>query len=396
MGMTQVVQGWTMAFEPEPINIRDRIRRRQGSTSLAAASIMQPMPVTPPAASQSQPEPPSYVPPSPAYTPSSQPAPAAAHAAKAPKLKGEVNKRMLILALGCAAVASLLIVNYVRSSAGVLANQAKLIKVATVAKDVPARTMITKDMVTFTEIPALYVPQDTATAADTVVGKVALTGLFAGETIHRKRLSDPNAETGLAVKIPVGTRAMAMQNRLAGLVKPGDYVDVFATAIAKENNKAQIVPVLQRSLVLAVGSKVNATDDKAVTGAYDTANLATLAVPDEKVDLLSLLEEKGNFKLVLRAPNDETMVKTKYTDAQLMTLVMGAEELPKPKPKPVEAPPVVREQPVYHAPAPVREYVAPRPAAPRPAAPKPAAPAPAGNRVVVTVINGGNVQQHDK
>ncbi|MBC7543256.1 MAG: Flp pilus assembly protein CpaB [Candidatus Sericytochromatia bacterium] len=395
----------------EPIDIRARIRRRQGSTSLPPLMTPVVTPVTPPAAEQ--PEAPSYVPPSPSYTPQSQPAapsaaaatPAAAPLAapKAIKIKTEINKRMLIVALVCAGAASLLIVSYIRSSAGVLADQSKLLSVATVAKDVPARTMITKSMVTYTDVPALYVPANTATASDSIVGKVALSAMFAGETIHRKRLSDPNAETGLAVKIPIGHRAMAMQNKLAGLVKPGDFVDVFATVTEKSSKQIQIVPVLQHSLVLAVGAKVNATDDKAVVGSYDTANLATLAVPDEKVNLLTLLEEKGNFKLVLRAPNDETIMKTKYNDKQLMTLVLGAEELPKPKPVPLApvAAPVVHEQPVYRAPEraynPPPRAAAPRAAAPAPAKPAAAPPKPANNgHVTVTVINGGHVQQQDQ
>lgn len=389
----------------EPIDIRKRLRSQQGASG-ALPPIADPVPPPPAAAPMA---PPAYAPPrneapppaaepAPAYqpprytAPDAEPAPAApaAKATKGPKLKGEVNKRMLILALGCAAIASVLIVNYIRSSAGVLAQQSKLLKVATVAKDIPARTVITPEMITFSQIPALYVPKDIATPKDTIVGKVALTALFAGEQIHTKRLSDPNAETGLAVKIPNGQRAMAMQNRLAGLVKPGDYVDVFAIVNDKAG-KPLTLPVLQRSLVLSVGAKVSATDTTTANG-FDSANTATLAVPDQKVDLLTLLEEKGNFRLVLRAPNDTSVLPAKYKDKQLIDMILGAEPpVVKPKPAPPKpVAPVVHHEPVYR-PAPVRVYT---PVRPRPAAPKPAAVAPRPQRqVTVTVINGGNVQQ---
>jgi Flp pilus assembly protein CpaB len=394
----------------EPIDIRKRLRSRQGASG-ALPPIADPVPpaaapaapVTPPPAEPTGYAPPRYhapeaptAEPAPAYQPprynAPEPAPQAttAKAAKGPKLKGEVNKRMLLLALGCAAIASLLIVNYIRSSAGVLAQQSKLLKVATVVKDIPARTVITKDMVTFSEIPALYVPKDMAKPEDTIVGKVALTAMFAGEQIHTKRLSDPNAETGLAVKIPNGHRAMAMQNRLAGLVKPGDYVDVFAI-VNDKGGKPLTLPVLQRSLVLSVGSRVSATDTASANNAYDSANSATLAVPDQKVDLLTLLEEKGNFRLVLRAPNDTSVLPAKYKDKQLIDMILGAEPPPVAKPKPVAPRPVaVHQEPVYRPAAPARTYTPP--VRPRPAAPKPAAPAPQRG-VTVTVINGGNVQQ---
>jgi Flp pilus assembly protein CpaB len=408
----------------EPLDIRKRLRSRQGASGALPPPVQPISPAVPPPASRPPAAPPpgytpsaaepapGYAPPrygagepaaaepTPAYTPPRYQAPEApppppqaapAKQAKGPKLKGEVNKRMLILALGCAAVASLLIVNYVRSSAGVLAQQSKLIKVATVAKDIPARTVVTKDMVTFSELPALYVPKGTATPEDTVIGKVALTALYAGEPIHTKRLSDPNAETGLAVKIPNGHRAMAIQNRLAGLVKPGDYVDVFAI-VNDKGGKPLTLPVLQRSLVLAVGAKVSATDTN--TSGMDSANTASLAVPDQKVDLMTLLEEKGNFRLVLRAPNDTSVLPAKYKDKQLIEMILGAEP-PAVRPKPAApkpAAPVVHHEPVYRPAAPVRAYTPPvhRPAAPRPAAPKPQ------RQVTVTVINGGNVQQQSQ
>jgi Flp pilus assembly protein CpaB len=409
----------------EPIDIRKRLRSRQGASgalppTTPTADPASPPPVTPPpryGAPGPAEAPPAYQPPryqapeppaaepTPAYQPPRYQAPeppaapaqaAPATKAKGPKLKGEVNKRMLILALGCAAVASILIVNYVQSSAGVLAQQSKLVKVATVAKDIPARSVITQEMIAYSEIPALYVPKGMATPKDTVVGKVALTAMYAGEQIHQKRLSDPNAETGMAVKIPNGHRAMVIQNRLAGLVKPGDFVDVFAIVNDKAG-KPLTLPVLQRSLVLAVGSKVSATDTG--TGAasgFDSASTASIAVPDQKVDLLTLLEEKGNFRLVLRAPNDTSMVPAKYQDKQLIDMILGA-DVPAAKPKPA-APkpvaPVVQRQTVQR---PVRTYTPPvqRPAAAKPAPPKPAAPQPQ-RQVTVTVINGGNVQQQSQ
>jgi Flp pilus assembly protein CpaB len=400
----------------EPIDIRKRLRSRQGASGALPPLAEPPAAAPPPQAptAPAAPAAPAYAPPryqssepaaaepAPGYTPprynAPEPPPAAAQpagkAGKGGKLKGEVNKRMLILALGCAAVASLLIVNYVRSSAGILAQQSRLIKVATVVKDIPARTVVTKDMITVSEIPALFVPKDMATPETEIVGKVALTALFAGEQIHTKRLSEPNAETGLAVKIPNGHRAMAMQNRLAGLVKPGDYVDVFAI-VNDKGGKPLTLPVLQRILVLAVGAKVsvNDTTTNPNTGFDSNANSATLAVPETKVDLLTLLEEKGNFKLVLRAPEDTSTVPVKYKDKQLIDMILGAEP-PVVKPKPAAPKPAaVHHAPAYRPAAPARTYTPP--ARPRAVAPKPAAPAP--NRgVTVTVINGGNVQQQSQ
>lgn len=343
--------GWGMPLEP--LDIRERLRRRQAGADEAPATVAEPAP--------------SLAPP----------------AAKGGKPKGEINKRMLILALATAAMASFLIVNYVRSSAGVLAERAKLVKVPVLAQDVVGRTVITDKMITYKEIPALYVVDGTAKADETLVGKVALTDLYKGEPVLSKRVSEPNAATGVAVKIPVGHRAMAVDNQLQGLLKPGDYVDVYAT-VTDTKGKSHTEPVLQHSQVLAVGNRISATGDEQQA---DTGK-ATLAVADSKVHLMTLMEGKGNFRLVLRAPDDTSTVASKFTDQQLLALLTEPAEAPKPPPaKPAPVQQVVREVPVYRQV--VRQAPPPKPAPPKPAPPK-------KDPVVVTIINGGNVEQQTK
>ena len=182
------------------------------------------------------------------------------------------------------------------------------------------------------------------------------------------------------------------------------------------------IPILQRVVVLAVGDRLSGGTSKEGSG----GNSVTLSVPEDRVNLMVLIEEKGNLKVIPRSPTDDNTSQEKYTVQEIEDALLGkieapVEETPEPKAEPVKAEepepdvpdaplvdlsgggggrPAYRapaRKPAYRAPAarkpayraPARA-VAPRAAAPK-AAPKPVAPraqAPAPVRAPV-VINGG-------
>lgn len=309
--------------------------------------------------------------------------------AAAPAKKMEVNRRMLGIALACGGLASILVVSYLQSSAGALAQESRLIKVAVVTQDVPARTQLKPEMVSYQEIPAKFVPKGAVTDETPIKDLISTVDLYTGEQILEKRISKPSEETGLAALVPEGHRAVTVSNTLGKLLKSGDYVDLLVSV--PQDNKVVTTLALQRALVLAVGDdlqgKENTTFDK-----------ATLAVPDDKVHVVTLLDEKGSFKLVLRSRTDESVLPTKVSDQALVGMLSGQVMAPRVNPVanlprvPSFNTPRLNFNTTNYAPAAAQSYRAP--AAPRRVpAPRAQAPRRASGGGTVTVINGTNIQQ---
>lgn len=342
----------------------------------------------------------------------------------------EVNRKMLVVSLSIAALASFLSMSYLKGIAEPLRGKSKLVQVVTLTQDVPARTTLKSDMIKVSEIPQGYLPEGAIEYKENMklLGQVTLTGLYKGEVLHKNRISLPNAETGITTIIPEGHRAINIRTDSinTSLIKPStqdrkEYVDVMATI--PDPNPARrgrliSIPMLQRAVVLAVGDRLSGGASAEKSG----GNSVTLAVPEDRVNLMVLIEEKGNLKIIPRSPTDDNTIAEKYTIQEIEDALLGkieapVEETPEPKVEPAkaeepeapEAPLVdlsggggapvyrapVRKAPVYRAPArqPVRRAPAARPAAPKPAAPKAAAPKPAAPAPVraPVVINGGKI-----
>jgi len=242
----------------------------------------------------------------------------------------EVNRKMLIIALGVAGLATLLSMSYIKGIAEPLRGQSKLIKVVTLVKDVPARTPLKEDMVQIKEIPAAYVPEG-ATRVEpgktpVVLGMLTVTALYKGEMLMKERMSDPNAATGLATQIPEGHRAITVRTDNAYLMKPGDYVDVIA-AIKDLNpvrrGKIISIPVLQRAKILAVGNQF--TSEAGNSGNSNSMpREITVAVPDERVNLMSILEQSnGKFNVIQRAAGDQHIQTELYTIQEIEDALQG-------------------------------------------------------------------------
>ena len=289
---------------------------------------------------------------------------------EAPKKKSlipaDVNKKMLIFAAIIATIASFLAINYINSTYDKNASLTRPIKVVIAAREIPARTTITPEMLRTMEIPAMYVVGGALKPTDNIVGKIATTTIFANEQLHRLRVSVANAATGLSPNVPAGHRAMIIRTNMVNLIKPTDYVDIMVSLQDSHSQEKTITTsVLQRSLVLAVGAQINPNDPDSYRN-YDQS--ITIAVPENRVNLMTLLEAKGNFKVALRSPGDESLIAETFTAKELESALGGQFVNPIPSIKPVEvkenntstsnytpsynyvAPTYNRPAPVYHAP----------------------------------------------
>jgi pilus assembly protein CpaB len=349
----------------------------------------------------------------------------------------EVNKKMLGISAAIAALASFMALSYLNSIADPLKGQSRMVKVMVLKQDVSPGTALAEPMIEIKEMPIAYLPKGYMEYKPgvAILGKVATTSLFQGEVIHDKRVAMPNtSNTTVASQLPEGHRAFTITAPNAYLMKPGDYVDIMASLSdpnPTRRGKLITIPILQRSKLLVVGGQYSTEAIATSSSNSRPSNDITVAVPEDRLNLMTLLSQKGNFSVSVRPPNDQSITPDKYTIQEIEDALLGkfdadaapvetVADTPPEKPKavtPVEPdPPLVDlsapAAPAYRAPArtytpprnthraPARTYTPPKvtkPAAVKPVPPKanPVAPRPAAPRKTVTVINGGSVVQQD-
>ncbi len=143
---------------------------------------------------------------------------------------------------------------------------------------------------------------------------VTLVPIMENEAILSTKLTIPGKETGLAVVIAQGKRAISIpvadDTSVSGLIKPGNRVDLIATF----ENKS--VYLLQNLLVLSVGDKIVgelADKEEGSKGMLSDmaegmgGNSITLAVTPKEALKIAFAKDKCTFNLVLRSPIDTTV-----------------------------------------------------------------------------------------
>src|SRR5918911_5228330 len=102
---------------------------------------------------------------------------------------------------------------------------------------IPARTIITPDLVRVQALPVQAVHPQATHSLEEVVGKVVRTELAADEPVLSSKLFLQRAESGLAFMVPDGMRAISVGFTeligTGGMVAPGDHVDVIGVFQAK-------------------------------------------------------------------------------------------------------------------------------------------------------------------
>jgi len=163
-----------------------------------------------------------------------------------------------------------------------------------------------------------------ATTAE-VFGKVAMRDIAANTLISRSALTP---ETRLAIRVPVGMRAISIETTdeiaVAGLIRPGDRVDVQvvypgedALSGARRDGRSRASTLLQMVEVLAVGAVVvgEPPDPGGTSAPPPPARTVTLALVPTQVSTLSLAKNTGTLYLSLRNPEDKGLAEATQAEA---------------------------------------------------------------------------------
>src|SRR5690242_10642093 len=131
-------------------------------------------------------------------------------------MKGIGGKGVLALSLVLGIATSYMVYNYV-DQAGQAAKPVEKVPVVTAAKDIPARTTITSDMLRVSEVPVdLKLPAAVIAPTD-VTGKVSKLPISQGEEVLSTKVFGDREESGLAFVVPDGKRAVAVSvNEVVG------------------------------------------------------------------------------------------------------------------------------------------------------------------------------------
>ncbi len=239
------------------------------------------------------------------------------------------GKMGIIIPAALAVLAVLLTYQYIHQKERELGFLAEPLPVLVVTQNIPRLTRLDQSMLAVEQVPRRFVQPGAITAMADAVDQVTIVPILQGEQVLGTKLVSYGMETGLAVKVPRGLRAVSIrvtdESGVAGLIKPGDFVDLLATfefgSFDKSDQKTYTL--LQSVLVLAVEQNLGIESDvatamrardqgnqergffvaRAQSGPISKADrpTVTLGVLPEQAQGVVLAQETGELYLSLRS-----------------------------------------------------------------------------------------------
>ncbi len=227
------------------------------------------------------------------------------------------NKLILIMALIAGLAAAGGVYLYLENLKQKYEISGDFIKVVTASQRIPAKTRITERMIELEDVPAKYINNRAVVDTKEVVGKIARMDILPGEQVLRDRVAgEKDAFDNLSFMLQQGKRAVTIAvnevSGLAGLLRPGDRVDVLGTfdlqgAVGQEKHSITTF-LIQNVVVLSVDQNTIPSSGSNNQDNSTPARTITLSVTPEQAQPLVLCSEKGTLRLVLRPAADRELV----------------------------------------------------------------------------------------
>lgn len=240
-------------------------------------------------------------------------------------------KKIVLFALIAAICAGVLLYTYLGKIEQQKQVQIVYETVVVAAKDIPAYTSITADMLTTKQVPEGSAHPLAARAVSDAAGYVTESEILSGEEVIPAKLKQPGQiESGLSYVIPKGMRAVTVGvdeiSGFAGFLQRGDYVDIYAyittsymtpeqqarsAAEAQSTQAQQATTVLaaQNVCIVAVGSSLSPSGQTA-DGESDGIGYSTVTVLVTPEDAVRVIQgaRSGAIMIVLRANGDHETI----------------------------------------------------------------------------------------
>jgi len=225
----------------------------------------------------------------------------------------------LILPVGLAVIAAVLIGVYLVSYRDSINNGADLVKVYVAAQDIPAGTggsaVASGDYLKTQTVPRRAVVPGSVVSTSTLGSQVVADPIYEGEQITLRQFA-PKTQGGVFAKFSGKERAIAILGEphqlLAGTLKPGDHVDVVATARYHVGPNRASTKVALRDLLVLEAPDADDVPDNPGSGEQVTA---TLVMTDRQAQTMGWAMQMSSWFLALR-PTDHP----RESQAELETL----------------------------------------------------------------------------
>jgi len=226
-----------------------------------------------------------------------------------------MNRRLTLILLSAFVVAiacSYLVLRVVGNRLGAARHSST--RVVAAATDIKLGSVLGPKDLTTIEIDG-NLPKGAILKQSDVVGRGAISNIYAGEPILENRLAAPGAGGGLAATIPPGMRACAVKVDdvvgVAGFATPGMRVDVLISGDPGKGRStgagSRVRTLLQNIEVLSAGTDIQ----RDAEGKPRQVQVVNLLVTPNQAELLSLAGNETKIQLALRNPLD-----TKFSQPQ--------------------------------------------------------------------------------
>jgi len=223
----------------------------------------------------------------------------------------------LAVLLVCAVVVALIVRIVVQSATRPTPHTVALARVRIASADLPAGLLLRDADLGWKDMPAAQVPAhavvDGARGGVELKGSLLRHAVPAGAPIVADEVILPGATGFLAATLHPGLRAVSVAiddvSGNAGLIEPGDYVDLLLTqqmgnrALTPDESVSSET-VVQHVRVLAVGSEIRRPKDDRSASPSEFGNRArtvTLEVTPHMAEVVSVAARLGSLSLALRS-----------------------------------------------------------------------------------------------
>lgn len=207
-------------------------------------------------------------------------------------------------------------------------------RIVVASQDIAEMETIDESKLDYIDQPVDFIQPDVVTEPDVAVGQVAAVPIKKGEQLLQTKLLLPGPDTGLAMEVSPGKRAITLpiddMRGVSRLLRPGDRVDLIAALDYGKGaeSKREVRTILQDVVVLATGLNIvnkiprrfeldaNGKTINRINLSASTSftNITIEAKPEEVQQLVYILSTSpGSLFTTLRHPNDRAVGAVRST-----------------------------------------------------------------------------------
>lgn len=243
------------------------------------------------------------------------------------------KKNPLVLSL-LAFVSSLFLVwGYLKGKEAYLSSFEEPITVLIAKKDISKGSLLDEAFFSKGQVPKRFLQPGALLSFEEIKNKVAQAPILKGEQLLETKCVALGPESGLAVRIPAGMRALSLEvdeaSGVASLIRPNNFVDLLATFETEESSDgSQTITqtIAQRVLVLTIDQDFDEENFKPARKQESDGEVfgkghkktATLALTPAQVQEVEFAKASGKISLSLRPQWEENTVEMQPTTRRVV------------------------------------------------------------------------------